>query len=145
MYRTRSGLKGAAMHSANRDSQTNVGIRILDCDHREMSETIKDIHADLLAGKDRGQTLEHLKKLALFAGSHFAMEEEVMSAAKYEGLHEHSLRHERMEQQIQAFLALYNRGAITMDRDSVNFVRDWNTIHVGNDDKRFDIWLRDAD
>ncbi len=133
------------MYSSHRDSQTSVGIRILDCDHREMSETIKDIHADLLGGKDRGHTLEHLRKLALFAHSHFSMEEGIMSAAKYSGLHQHSLRHARMGQQIQAFLALYNRGAISMDRASVNFVRDWNSIHVGKDDKNFDLWLKETD
>jgi hemerythrin len=133
------------MHLASKDRQLSVGIRILDCDHREMSETIKDIQADLLEGKERERIGRNLRKLATFSLAHFALEEGIMSATKYPGLALHSLRHQRMSEEIKAYAELCDQHSSPVNGLSLNFVNNWHAAHVGHEDRSLGLWLAEID
>jgi hemerythrin-like metal-binding protein len=110
-----------------------------------MSETINDILADLLAGKERARTGRHLSKLAAFALSHFALEEGIMAATKYPGTALHSLRHQQMMGEIRAFVVRYNRDRLPMNGMALNFVYQWHADHIEREDMSFGLWLSEID
>lgn len=133
------------MKSAARISELSVGVRILDCDHREMSGTVMEIQADELAGKERSRTHSLLRKLADFALVHFALEEGLMAAAKYPAMALHALKHQRMIEQIQATVARYRRRGFALNGPSLGLLDDWHTGHVQRDDLDFGLWLDEID
>jgi len=129
--------------SANGIRELSVGVRILDCDHREMSETIMELHANELAGRERSLTASLLRKLAHFTHVHFALEEGMMAATKYPAMVLHSLKHQRMIEQLQATVARYSRRGLTLTGLSLGSLDDWHTDHVERDDLDFGLWLNE--
>lgn len=123
--------------------ELSVGVRILDCDHREMSETIMEIQANDLAGRERSRSHSLLRKLARFTLVHFALEEGMMAAAKYPAMALHSLRHQRMIEQLQATVARYSRRGLILNGPSLGLLDAWHSGHVVRDDLDFGLWLNE--
>ena len=137
MYITtgRSGI------SAGGNANLKLSVRILDRDHLELSQTIKDIQADILAGKDRGRTAPLLRKLTAFTRAHFALEEGMMEATEYPGLALHSVRHQSMMQQLRAFISCYGQGGSDLGVHLPWFLAEWHTAHIRNEDLQLGRWL----
>ncbi len=133
------------MRSITGSGELTVGVRILDCDHRQMAETIMELQVEIAAGRRRGQAGLLLTRLAGFALVHFALEESMMAAAKYPGLDLHCLSHQRMMRQIRA-MTLRRAGAGYAQGDcSLCLPVDWHSTHIENDDLDFGLWLNEID
>jgi hemerythrin len=118
-----------------------VGVRILDCDHREMSEMMIEIRADLMTGKERMRTGLLLRKLAKFSATHFALEEGMMAAVGYPGTALHSLRHQRLAEQMEAHRALYNRANSILNDNAIWSLTQAHIGHMEAEDLGFGLWL----
>jgi hypothetical protein len=71
------------MEKSTGNSELSVGVKILDFDHREMTEAIHEIGEALARDEDPRQTSSLLHRLAEFTLTHFALEEEMMAATKF--------------------------------------------------------------
>jgi hemerythrin len=118
-----------------------VGVKILDCDHREMTEALYEIHATLTAGEDPRRTGSLLRKLADFSITHFALEEGMMQATKYPGLARHRLNHQRIVEQMRALASRHKRDSLTMDHTAASFLSELHTTHIQQDDLHYGLWL----
>ena len=139
MYTTTVRLGTRPRANAN----LSLSARILNRDHRELSETIEDLQADMIAGKDRGRTAPLLHKLTRFTRTHFALEEGIMAAAEYPGLAMHSVMHQMMMQQLRAFNSSYSRGRTKQGVNLPMFLAEWHIAHTRNEDMHLDRWLND--
>lgn len=133
------------MNSANRIDELSVGIKILDRDHREMSETIHELQADIAAGKEQTRTGLLLSKMAGLTLAHFTLEEGMMAATKFPGLAMHRRRHQRMMEEVRAFAARRNWDGSASNPNSLWFMTGWHSAHVGRDDLDFGLWLNGID
>ncbi|MGA2276828.1 MAG: bacteriohemerythrin [Terracidiphilus sp.] len=119
----------------------SVGVRILDCDHREMADAIRELHAAAMADQDRSLTGPLLRRLAHFTMTHFALEEGMMGATKYPERAAHRLNHQRMIVELKAMAARHSRGQLALTPDALSILSEWHLEHVQRDDLRYGSWL----
>ncbi len=117
-----------------------IGIAAFDKEHEEIVAAVNALQQAVEAGKDRSETAPLLRKLAAQTIAHFQSEEAMMAASKYPGLLLHALKHQYLIDQLTAFQARYSRDNSTIDRHSLNFLRDWVNTHIQNDDLNFGLW-----
>jgi hemerythrin len=121
----------------------SVGVKILDFDHREMTEALYEIQEAMRPGEDPRRAGSLLSKLADFSLTHFALEEGMMGATRYPGLARHRANHQRMIQQIKALASRYNEGGAALDRPSLSLLSELHIAHVQTDDLRYGSWLNE--
>jgi hemerythrin-like metal-binding protein len=120
-----------------------IGIGIFDQQHREIVDEINEVQAAVEGGMEQSVTGPLLTRLAGDTMAHFKAEEAMMAAANYPGLMLHGMKHQRLLEQLKAFLARYSRENSVMDRHSLNFLRDWATTHIQSEDMNFGLWLNE--
>ncbi len=118
-----------------------VGVRILDCDHREMTEAIMELQTAVEKEVDRSRTNALLRRLAHFTFTHFALEEGMMDATQYPGVNLHSHRHQHMLSQIREIIASHRRGSMELNRDALGSLLEAHSSHVQYDDLLYGHWL----
>jgi hemerythrin len=123
------------------NGELSVGVKMLDCDHRALFETLKEIHAVAVADTDPRRTASLLRKLADFTLTHFALEEEMMLATKYPGIAMHRLHHQRITEQVAALVSRHNQGGMTLDSDLLGLLSGLHADHVQQDDLHYGLWL----
>ena len=121
--------------------ETTIGVRLLDCDHREMSEAIVELQTATGRDLEQSRTGLLLRKLSHFTLTHFALEESMMAATKYPGTNLHRLHHQRLMEQLRELVAIHNRGKLALSPDWLSALADWNTQHVETDDLHYGHWL----
>ena len=93
------------MEMSNR--KHDLGIKVIDRDHREISELLLEINFNVVRDADAGRRIRHLRDLARATRSHFLLEEGMMAASKFPGLP----LHRRVARPEQAFLHAVDRVA----------------------------------
>ncbi len=135
------------MESTAKNGESSVGVRILDCDHRMLFETIGEIQA-AAANENRRRTSALLLRLAGFTQTHFALDEEMMAATRYPGLARHRRDHQRVIERMKAIVSRYNRGGLPQDResarDSLEILSQLHATHVHDGDLRYGLWLTET-
>lgn len=124
--------------------QFKIGIGFLDKEHRELIDAVNALHDAIEAVAEPSKTSALLRKLADETVAHFRSEETMMAATKYAGLALHSIKHQYLAQQMEAFLTRFNRGGFVLDRHSLLFLTDWISVHIQREDKNFAEWLNEV-
>ncbi|MGD0829975.1 MAG: bacteriohemerythrin [Terracidiphilus sp.] len=123
--------------------ELSVGVKMLDCDHRVLFETIHELR-DMAADEDPRRTNSLLRKLAQFTMTHFALEEGMMVATKYPGLARHRLNHQRIVERINALAAMQSRASAPLDQQSLSMLADLHERHIQSDDLHYGCWLNEV-
>ena len=129
------------MEQSKENINLNVGVRILDCDHRQMAEVIHELKTASLANRDQSLTVPLLRKLAHFTMNHFAFEEEMMQSTRYPGMAAHRLNHRHLMGKLGALIAHHDRGGHPLASNSLRFLHEWHIGHVHSDDMHYGLWL----
>ncbi len=118
----------------------SVGVASIDDEHRGLFDAINEIHAAVKSNKERSEIGLLLGKVADGTRSHFASEEAMMIAAKYNGAALHTIKHQHLLEQVDAFIARFNRG-FNLNEHSLTFLRDWFIPHIVEADANFGLWF----
>jgi hemerythrin len=129
------------MEQSNEHINLNVGVRILDRDHRQMAEVIHELKAATQPDRDQSLTGLLLHKLALFTRNHFAIEEEMMQTTRYPGMAVHRLNHRYLMSKLGALIAHHDRRDLPLASSSLSFLHEWHIGHVHSDDLHYGLWL----
>ena len=78
----------------------SVGHPVLDAQHRQLMDTMSELHGTLTQGGAIARAAEVLDVLLEQARHHFATEEELMRESGYQGLDLHKSTHARMLREI---------------------------------------------
>jgi len=127
----------------NWSTESVIGIGIFDRQHREIVDEINELQVAVEGGIEPSVTGPLLTRLAGDTVAHFKAEEAMMAAAKYPGLMLHGMKHQRLLEQLKAFLTRYSSDSSVMDQYSLNFLRDWATTHIESEDMNFGLWLNE--
>jgi hemerythrin len=119
----------------------SIGVKILDCDHREMADTINELLTAVEADQDRSLTGPLLRKLAHFTMTHFALEEGMMQATKYPGSVVHRLNHKRLIGELKSLVSRHTQEGKALNPTALNFLSEWHGDHLQNDDLHYGHWL----
>jgi len=126
------------------NSESIVGVRILDCDHREITEAILELQESAATQQDRGRVSSLLNKLRHFTSVHFALEEGMMAATRYPKLALHRLHHQRMMEHMRKLLPRFDGAHPVLQNEALGCLAEWHTSHVQSDDLHYGHWLNGA-
>lgn len=122
-------------------NESSVGVGILDCDHRELHEAFRELHAEIATGWKRSQVGHLLRGLTNFSLLHFALEEGMMEAVHYPMLNRHRTHHRHMMQEMNLVVSLYLEDGVIPDHRWLSSVATSTNTHVEVDDLYFGSWL----
>lgn len=115
-----------------------VGIEVIDGQHRQLLELINRLGDDLSAGRDFDQLVESLKALVRYTEHHFATEERLMDEVGA-GAERHRAEHRRLEESLA-------RLTLPLDAEGMSqgsrFLQDWLFRHIDEVDRPFAAFLR---
>jgi hemerythrin-like metal-binding protein len=109
----------------------------MDNQHTVLFGILNDLHDAMMKGHAQKVTGELLQKLVKYTREHFAAEEALMAAVAYPGLAPHRVKHRDLIKQVNEFAARYQRGETNLNLTLLNFLREWLTHHIQNEDKQY--------
>jgi hemerythrin len=115
----------------------------MDEQHTILIGMLNDLYESMMKGQAHQIAGPLLRKLAAYTNEHFVAEELLMAASKYAGLPRHQLLHRELIKQVNDFAARYERGESALNLQLLNFLRDWLTNHIQNEDKNYGPWLNE--
>jgi hemerythrin-like metal-binding protein len=119
------------------NSNYSVGVDSMDRQHRKLFEILNELHAAMMKGEAQKITGELLRKLVAYTREHFTAEEALMATAGYSALAQHRIKHRDLIKQVDDLAARYERGENNLNLPLLNFLRDWLTNHIQQEDKLY--------
>jgi hemerythrin len=120
---------------------SSVGVRLLDCDHREMGEILRELSSNVASGKPMQDTARLLKAIRQITLTHFAMEESMMLATRYPGLAVHRLQHLWLVEQTEALALRARKQCLYPGDQLLAFLTGSHLSHVHHSDNQYGSWL----
>lgn len=122
-------------------SKYSVGVQSLDGQHTGLFDILNELHAAMMKGQSQAAIGTLLKKLVRYTQDHFSAEEAMMAKTSYPGLAQHRAKHKELTNQVNEFVARYERGENSLTVSLLNFLRDWLTNHIQHEDALYGPWL----
>jgi hemerythrin len=115
----------------------SIGVKEMDRQHQVLFSILNDLHEAMLKGIAQNVTGDLLQKLIDYTKNHFAAEESLMTAARYPGLAGHLIKHKELLMQVDDLAARQKRGEIAVSVQLMQFLRNWLTTHIQQEDRRY--------
>jgi hemerythrin-like metal-binding protein len=115
-----------------------VGVAVIDGQHREMLEIVNRLLEGLRDGRDAGELVETLRELVRCTEHNIATEERLMQEHGLAPAH-HAEEHRRLLEAIRHFDLRLDPGGLA---DSASWLREWLLGHIDEDDRPFAELLR---
>jgi len=115
-----------------------VGIAVIDGQHREMLDIVNRLLAGLRDTRDSGELVETLRELVRATEHNIATEERLMQEHGLAPAH-HAEEHQRLLEAIRHFDLRLDPGGLA---ESTRFLHEWLLGHIDEDDRPFAEQLR---
>jgi hemerythrin-like metal-binding protein len=115
-----------------------VGVAVIDGQHREMLEIVNRLLEGLRDARDAGELVETLRELVRCTEHNIATEERLMQEHGLAPAH-HAEEHRRLLEAIRHFDLRLDPGGLA---DSASWLREWLLGHIDEDDRPFAELLR---
>ena len=117
-------------------SHYSVGVEAVDHEHREMIDLINETHERLVAGAAKPDVSAFLGEIFRGISAHFALEETIMRAHRYDHLDQHKEAHETLLEDIRDIMDGYEADPEGASRELSQRLDDWFTLHFKTHDAR---------
>jgi len=117
------------------NNNMSVGNPAIDRDHRALIQYVNEMHSAMAAGKGKEIVGSILAKLVKYTQEHFGREEVIWKAGGYADFDRHKQQHVDLLNTVAEFKGKYDKGAVLLTLDVMNFLRDWLTNHILKSDK----------
>lgn len=119
------------------DSSYEVGIEIVDKQHRHLVDLTNELYNACIGERDElGQKFKDvMKELVEYVMVHFRDEEKIMEGIRYPKFKEHKQKHEDFVKTILTSINAYTSGKQFVPNAFVRFLRDWLFDHILITDK----------
>jgi len=124
-------------------SKYSVGVQRMDEQHTVLFGMLNDLHESMMKGQAKQIVGPLLKKLAAYTQEHFTAEEGLMRTSGYAGLAQHRVLHRDLIKQVDEFAGRYVRGESALNMQLLNFLRDWLSTHIQNEDQKYGPWMNE--
>jgi len=115
----------------------NLGIKIIDDQHREFVEIIDELYTSLQNVSSKPDLEKILEKLVNYKNIHFSTEEKYFKEFNYEGAVEHETQHRMFNEKITEFQKKSQEGTYNIGFDLIDYLEDWLVDHLANMDKKY--------
>jgi hemerythrin-like metal-binding protein len=124
------------------NSQMSVGVKACDDDHKQLIDMLNRLYEGMKKGQGKdvlGKVLDDLVKYTKF---HFAREEEFFDRTGYPAA-DHKREHRELVTQAETLQSRYKSGESALSIETLDFLRDWLTIHIQGTDKKYSSYLNE--
>ncbi|MFB6267116.1 MAG: bacteriohemerythrin [Halodesulfurarchaeum sp.] len=117
-----------------------VGVEHIDSQHRQLFETLSELHAAMREGRGRDELGDILAELARYTDQHFGDEEAFMRECGYSGdcsacFRAHVDAHDTFEDRVAEIRERYEAGERTVSLETLEFLRTWLTNHIAGNEQ----------
>lgn len=120
----------------NWNDDLSVGVKASDGDHKELIEMLNRLFDGMKSGQGRDVVGKVLDDLISYTKFHFAREESYFDRTGYPAL-EHKAEHKELVRQAEDLQARYKSGEFSLSVETLDFLKDWLTIHIQGTDKKY--------
>ncbi len=117
------------------NNNMSVSNQVIDRDHKMLIQYVNEMHSAMAAGKGKEIVGSILNKLVKYTEEHFGREEIIWKAGRYVNFDRHKQAHVDLLHTVAEFKDKYDKGAVLLTFDVMNFLRDWLTNHILKADK----------
>ena len=111
----------------------DVGIDMMDKQHRKLAEHVNDLGAALMRGVGRAAISDRLAATVSYAQHHFESEERLMAARGYADASSHRKRHAQLLDDLQSFSTDFDTRSMIL---ATRFLQEWLLRHIETEDRR---------
>lgn len=120
-----------------------LGIDIVDKQHKMLVDMINELHDSILEGKSYEKMGDIITGLLYYAQTHFATEEDFFNKYNYPERLPHIREHNEFIMKISSRFDKIKKGEFVLSVDIARFLRDWLLNHVMVMDKKFAPYIKD--
>ena len=124
------------------DKKHSVGVEAMDGEHLELYDAINELYVAVLERKEHSLIGPLLHKMVDCTRAHFSSEEAMLEAARYPELAAHRIKHQSLLAEVEKLVYRFENGDLTLNPQSLNFLRYWFNAHIQNDDLPYGPWIK---
>ena len=121
-----------------------IGIGIIDSQHRRLVDLINQLDEAITAGRGSEAVVETLQGLIDYTHTHFRTEQELLKEHNYEDYTLHCREHRIFTDQIEIYRDRLDAGSLRISSDVMGYMRGWLLTHIGSSDRAYLRTLKDA-
>jgi hemerythrin-like metal-binding protein len=121
----------------------SVGVKASDDDHKELIEMLNRLFDGMRSRQGKEVVGKVLDDLIAYTKFHFAREEAYFDKTEYPAA-EHKAQHRELVKQAEDLQARYKSGECALSVETLDFLKDWLTIHIQGTDKKYTSHLNAA-
>ncbi len=125
------------------NSSFDIGIDVIDKQHRFLMGIINDLYYVMMDGNSRDELKKLIRKLGVYASIHFAREEHFFKVFGYPHAETHKEEHNDFEDKIHGFENKFIRGEQELTLNILLFLSDWLVDHIKGSDQKYGPYLRE--
>jgi hemerythrin len=119
-------------------SQMNVGVKLLNNDHKNLVNLINILHDGLVTGQAKPELEKAFERLVSYTRIHHANEEKFLAEAGYHGLLMHTHENDRMrEQLLELQIRFIHSAQLGVDMEIMQQLRVWLFRHIQGTYQKF--------
>ncbi len=130
------------MSFINWNETLDLGIAIIDREHRELAKAINDLHFKAKDAASTGELKRLMNGLQVSIEAHFATEERFFAEYGYPGAETHAQLHRDLEKQLTELIDKISRDRLPFTDTVLAFVKDWFLTHTTGSDLVYTLWMR---
>jgi hemerythrin len=119
----------------------SVGVEAMDGQHKRLVKAVNDLHEAMAAGHSKEIMGGLLDSLVRYTREHFVSEEALLMRSRYPKLTPHRVLHNDLTKKVEDYVRRFKSGEIAMSVGLMDFLRDWLTFHIKQEDKAYGVWL----
>jgi hemerythrin-like metal-binding protein len=127
----------------NWSDSLSVGVTACDDDHKELMDMLNRLYEGMRSGQGKEVVGKVLDDLISYTKFHFAREEAFFEGTGYPAV-EHKAQHRDLVKQAEDLQARYESGECSLSIETLDFLKDWLTIHIQVTDKKYSAHLNAA-
>ena len=123
------------------NEKMTVGVRQFDEHHKTIIDMIHQLSQGLEGDISREEIRAILSALSSYIRYHFIAEERFMDTYNYDEKDIHIAEHRFFRERINRFLDRFTEGQKNIDREILDFLKEWFVKHIMGTDKRYGLYL----
>jgi hemerythrin-like metal-binding protein len=127
----------------NWSENLSVCVKACDDDHKKLMEMLNRLYEGMKSRQGKEVVGKVLDDLISYTKFHFAREEEFFTRTGYPAV-EHKEQHRLLMKQAEDLQSRYKSGENSISIETLDFLRDWLTIHIQGIDRKYSDHLNAA-
>ncbi|MFZ1084508.1 MAG: bacteriohemerythrin [Terracidiphilus sp.] len=124
-------------------AQLNVGVKLLNNDHKKLVILINSLHDGLVTGQSKTELEKIFESLVRYTCIHHGNEEKFLAEAGYHSSSMHTKEHEQMlEHLLELQMRFIHSAQLGVEMEIMQQLRVWLFKHIQGSDQQFAVHLK---